>query len=338
MTTLSPILQNVLPLVIVALVVWVVVHARQQPLWAEAYRRLARNPLALIALGVICLYGLIAVLDSLQWRDTTTEEPKTVLDRLFAHVPQERTHSAPLATMTTGEPQLHALQGWHLLGTDGNGKDVLYQALKGCRTAMIIGGFTSLLVTPMALLFGLSAGYFGKRVDDAVQYTYTVLASIPDILLLIALLLVFGHGLDKLCYALGITNWVGLCRLVRGETLKHREREYVRAAKALGVSPLRILARHILPNLLPLVIISITLGFSGLVLAESILSYLGIGVEAGTGSWGNMIDAARLELAREPVVWWNLAAASTALFLIVLAFNLFGDALRDALDPRLRST
>ena len=115
-------------------------------------------------------------------------------------------------------------------------------------------------------------------------------------------------------------------------------REYVRAARALGVSPVRILARHILPNLLPLVIISITLGFSGLVLAESILSYLGIGVEAGTGSWGNMIDAARLELAREPVVWWNLAAASTALFLIVLAFNLFGDALRDALDPRLRST
>ena len=167
---------------------------------------------------------------------------------------------------------------------------------------MIIGGFTSLLVTPMALLFGMSAGYFGKRVDDAVQYTYTVLASIPDILLLIALLLVFGHGLDKLCYALGITSWVGLCRLVRGETLKHREREYVRAAKALGVSPVCILARHILPNLLPLVIISITLGFSGLVLAESILSYLGIGVEAGMGSWGNMIDAARLELAREVIV------------------------------------
>src|SRR5712691_1298867 len=338
MATLPPILHNGLPLIIVTLVVWAVLHARKQPLWAEAYRRLAHNPLALMALSIICLYGVIAVLDSLQWSDTQTEEPKTVLDRLFAQVPQERTYSAPLATMTTGEPQLHALQGWHLLGTDGNGKDVLYQALKGCRTAMIIGGFTSLLVTPMALLFGMSAGYFGRRVDDAVQYTYTVLASIPDMLLLIALLLVFGHGLDKLCYALGITSWVGLCRLVRGETLKHREREYVRAAKALGVSPMRILARHILPNLLPLVIISITLGFSGLVLAESILSYLGIGVEAGTGSWGNMIDAARLELAREPVVWWNLAAASTALFLIVLAFNLFGDALRDALDPRLRST
>src|SRR4029453_7503503 len=112
MTTLFPLLQNVLPLVIVMLVVWAVVHARQQPLWAEAYRRLAHNPLALIALGIICLYGVIAVLDSLQWSDTTIEEPKTVLDRLFAQVPQERTYSAPLATMTTGEPQLHAVQGW----------------------------------------------------------------------------------------------------------------------------------------------------------------------------------------------------------------------------------
>src|SRR5262249_11176381 len=163
MATLSSILQNVLPLVIVMLVVWAVMHARQQPLWAEAYRRLARNPLALMALSVICLYGVIAVLDSLQWRDTTTEEPKTVLDRLFAHVPQERTYSAPLATMTTGEPQLHALQGWHLLGTDGNGKDVLYQALKGCRTAMIIGGFFSPPGHPLAHAFGMSARAFATR-------------------------------------------------------------------------------------------------------------------------------------------------------------------------------
>jgi peptide/nickel transport system permease protein len=150
--------------------------------------------------------------------------------------------------------------------------------------------------------------------------------------------LVFGRGLDKLCYALGITSWVGLCRLIRGETLKHRDREYVRAARALGVSSWRIMGRHILPNLLPTVIISVTLGFSGLVLSETILSYLGIGVDAGTGSWGNMIDAARLELARDPIIWWNLEGATSALFLLVLAFNLFGDALRDAIDPRLRSS
>jgi peptide/nickel transport system permease protein len=182
------------------------------------------------------------------------------------------------------------------------------------------------------------AGYFGKWVDDGIQYVYTTLASIPEILLLIALLLVLGRGLVNIAIALGITSWVGLCRLARAETLKHRDREYVRAARALGVSSPRILLRHILPNMLPVVIISVTLGVSGLVLSEAVLTYLQVGVEAGTGSWGNMVDAARLELAREPIIWWNLTAAAVAMFLLVLAFNLFGDALRDAVDPRLRSS
>jgi peptide/nickel transport system permease protein len=329
---------NLLPFITVGLLLWGVVRAKRQPLWAEAYRRLAQNRIALAALAVICLYGLVAVLDSISWQDNRTSDPKTVLDRAFAQIPVERTYSAPFATATTGEPHPHPLVGKHLLGTDASGKDVLFQTLKGCRTAMIIGGFTSLIITPIALLFGMSAGYFGKRVDDGVQYVYTVFASIPDILLLIALLFVLGRGLDKLCYALGATGWVGLCRLVRGETLKHRDREYVRAARALGMSNARVLYRHILPNLLPIVIISVTLGFSGLVLSETILSYLGIGVAADQGSWGNMIDAARNELTREPIIWWNLAAASTALFVLVLAFNVFSDALRDAIDPRLRSS
>jgi peptide/nickel transport system permease protein len=335
--TFWPIFNNVLPFLIVAALIAVVVRAGQQPLWAEAYRRLRSNTIAMIALAVICLYGLVAVLDSVSWQDNKTTRPQTILDRIFKNVPQERTYSAPGATMTFGEPHPQKLKGKHTLGTDGNGQDVVVQTLKGCRTAIIIGGFTSLIATPLALFFGMMAGYFGKRVDDAVQYTYSVVSSIPDILLLIALLLVFGRGLDKLCYALGVTSWVGLCRLTRGETLKHRDREYVRAARALGVSPWRIMQKHILPNLLPTVIISVTLGFSGLVLSETILSYLGIGVDAGTGSWGNMIDAARLELARDPIIWWNLAGATTALFLLVLAFNIFGDALRDAIDPRLRT-
>ncbi len=216
------------------------------------------------------------------------------------------------------------------------GNDVLYVTLKGCRTALIIAGLTTLIATPLALLFGLLAGYFGKRVDDAIQYFYTTLDSIPGILLLIALLMVLGRGLTQICIAMGVTSWVGLCRLVRGETLKHREREYVRAARALGVSHFQIMFRHILPNLLPIVIISITLSLSGLILTEVTLTYLGLGLEPGAGSWGAMIDAARLELAREPIVWWNLVSASIAAFLLVLSLNLFGDALRDALDPRLR--
>ncbi len=329
-------LSNLIPLLLISGFVWGVKRAGRTPLWKEAYRRLRSNWLAMTALGIISLYVFTALCDSISWRDNRNAPNRSIVDRVFER-PTEPTYSYPMADMTFGEPTPRPLKAKHLLGTDGVGKDVLYLTLKGCRTAMIIGGLTLAISTPLALLFGMMAGYFGKRVDDAVQYFYTVLDSIPGILLLISLLLILGRGLPQLCVALGVTSWVGLCRLSRGETLKHREREYVRAARALGVSHGRILFRHILPNLLPIVIINVTLGFSGLVLNEAILSYLQLGVAAGTGSWGNMIDAARLELAREPVIWWNLSSASIALFVLVLAFNIFGDALRDSIDPRLSS-
>jgi peptide/nickel transport system permease protein len=328
---------NLVPLVIPIGFVAAIAMVARQPLWAEAFRRMRRNRLAMIALAVIGVYVLIGMLDSIGWKNNKNAPYKTVIDRVFER-PVERSYSAPFAKTTTGEATPHKLTGVHILGTDGVGKDVFHLTLKGTRTALIIGLFTSLIATPLALLFGMPAGYFGKRVDDGVVYVYTVLDSIPSILLLIVLVLMMGRGLDKLCIALGITSWVGLCRLARGETLKHRERDYVRAARALGLSHGRILLRHILPNLMPIVIISVTLGISGLMLTEAILSYLQLGVEAGVGSWGNMIDGARLELAREPIIWWNLLSASAALFLLVLAFNLVGDALRDAIDPRLRTS
>ena len=335
---MGTLISNLIPLVVVAVLIALVVRAGRTPLWKEAYRRIGRNKIALAALGVICLYGGVAVLDSISWQDSKTSDPQSILDRLWAKVPAERTYSAPFATMTTGEPTLHPLTGRHILGTDGNGRDVILRAMKGCRTAMIIGGLTQLIVLPIGLFFGIMAGYYGRRVDDAIQYTYTVIGSIPDILLLITLVLVLGRGLDKICYALGFTSWIGLCRLVRGETLKHREREYVRAARSLGVSNARIMARHILPNLLPIVIITMVLSFSGFVMSETILTYLGVGVPPEMGSWGNMIDGARMELTREPMIWWNLAAASISLFLLVLSFNILGDAIRDAIDPRLRTS
>jgi ABC-type dipeptide/oligopeptide/nickel transport systems, permease components len=334
---------NLVPCCVVALLLFAIWRAGKQPLWAEAYRRLRRNKVAIFALVIIGLYGTLALLESLGTTDKASQTRITLLDRIAqktgALAVQERYYSAPLATMTTGEanPQPLKAPGQHLLGTDGVGNDVLLQTLKGARTAFLIGGGTLLISTPLALLFGLMAGYYGKWQDDLIQYIYGVLASIPTILLLIALILVLGRGPVQICVALGITSWVGLCRLTRGETLKHRDREYVRGAKALGVSDFGILTRHILPNLLPVVIISLTLGFSGLVLQESILAYLGLGVGGNIGSWGNMIDAARDELAREPVIWWNLTSASVALFILVLAFNFLGDALRDAIDPRLRS-
>lgn len=327
--------ENLLLFVLAGLIAVSAWRARTQPLWAEAYRRLGRNRMAIAALAVIGIYTAIGMLDSVGWKDRSGDR-KTVLDRVFGREP-ERYYSAPMAAWTTGEPTPHRLKAKHIMGTDGSGEDVLYQTLKGCRTALILGGLTSLIATPLALIFGLLAGYFGKWIDDAIQYFYQVLASIPNILLLIALMMVLGRGVLQLCLALGVTSWVRLCRLSRGETLKHRDREYVRAARALGLGHGRILLRHVLPNLLPVIIVSVTVSLSELVLAEAILSYLQLGVPQGVGSWGNMIDGARLELAREPVIWWSLVSASTALFVLVLAFNIFGDALRDAIDPRLRS-
>lgn len=226
---------------------------------------------------------------------------------------------------------------YHVLGTDKVGNDVLYRALKGVRTALIIGGFTTIIAVPFAILFGVVAGYFGGRIDDVVQYIYTTLASIPGILLIVAFMLLFGRGLFNLCLIMGIAGWTGLCRLLRGETLKLRELEYIQAAKAFGVGPARIILRHIVPNVMHLVLISFLLRFSGLVLAEAMLSYLQIGVEPTRGSWGSMIDLARMELAREPIVWWSLSAAFVFMVVLVLSANLFGDAVRDALDPRLRT-
>jgi peptide/nickel transport system permease protein len=140
-----------------------------------------------------------------------------------------------------------------------------------------------------------------------------------------------------LCIILGVTSWTSLCRLLRGETLKLREMDYVQAATAFGVGHFRILSRHILPNVLHIVLITVVLDFSGLVLAEAVLSYVNIGVDPSMNSWGNMINSARLELAREPVVWWSLSAALIFMFTLVLSANLFADVVRDAFDPRLRT-
>jgi peptide/nickel transport system permease protein len=327
---------NVPPVVIAALLVWLFRRSRREPLWAEAYRRLRRNRMAMGAVLTISLYGGVVFLDSVSWQGSSIEEPRTVVDRLFDR-PFEKTYSEPLGSTTVGEVTPHPLHGRHLFGTDSIGKDVLYAVLKGFRTAFIIGGLACLVAVPIAVTLGLSAGYFGGVLDDVVQYVYTVFGSIPDILLIVALVLMLGKGLSSICLAMGLTSWVGLCRLIRGETLKHRDREYVRAARALGAGPVRILVVHILPNLLPAIIISVTLLFSSLALYETILAYLGVGVGSNYGSWGNMIDSARDELTRDPSVWWNLVFSSGALLVMVLSLNVLADALRDAIDPRLRT-
>ncbi len=314
-------------------------HAARDRFWRENAIQLWRR--RKIALAVVAVYLLIALLDSVAWVDAASEanaltsgKPRTVIDRIFSpETFKEASYSAPLASVEFygGRPLAHP--GAHLLGTDLLGRDVVYRTLKGVRVALLIGGLTSLVVIPIALLFGVSAGYWGRRIDDAVFFAMTVLASVPSLLLLIALIMVLGRGTVQVCVALGVTGWVHFCRIARGETLKLREADFVAAARALGVSEITIIRRHILPNIAHLIIITFALSFTALVLSETILSYLGIGLD---GSWGQMIDQARNELSRTPIVWWNLAGASVGLFVLVLAVNMIADAMRDIIDPRTR--
>ena len=244
---------------------------------------------------------------------------------------------------------------YHVLGTDKVGQDILYQSLKSIRVALVIGTLTSLVMLPFALLLGIMAGYFRGWIDDVIQYIYTTLNSIPSVLLIAAAVLMMQVYIEThpeifetiasradlrllfLCIILGITSWTGLCRLLRGETMKLRELEYIQAAHAFGVSHWRIITRHILPNVMHIVLIATVMDFSGLVLAEAVLSYVGVGVDPSMISFGTMINAARLEMAREPMVWWALLAAFGFMFTLVLSANLFADAVQNALDPRTRT-
>jgi len=316
-------------------------YVRRERLWREAAVELWRR--RRLAIVIIAIYMTIGLVDSIAWKGgvpegtvgTLPNATLSLLDRAFLDS-REASYSAPFADSEFYGGRALRRPGGHMLGTDILGRDVFYRTLKGARVALLIGGLTSLLAIPLALLFGVGAGYFGGRFDDFVFFLISILASMPGLLLLIALIMVMGTGTVSVCVALAVTSWVGFCRMSRAETLKIRELDYIVAARALGVSEMKIIWRHILPNLTHLIVITFVLMFSGHVLSEAVLSWLGIGVD---GSWGQMIDGARDELSREPVVWWNIGAAGTALFGLILAVNSVGDAVRDVLDPRtLRET
>ncbi|MGE0874457.1 MAG: ABC transporter permease [Burkholderiales bacterium] len=258
------------------------------------------------------------------------------------------------AILALAGPMLALSQAYHVFGTDKVGQDVMLQALKSIRTSLVIGTLTTLVLLPLGVLLGIAAGYFKGWVDDVIQYVYTTLNSIPGVLLIAAAVLMMQVYIDShpelfptaahradlrlllLCMILGLTSWTGLARLLRGESLKLAELEYIQAAHAFGVPHSRVIARHILPNVSHIVIIALVMDFSGLVLAEAVLSYVGVGVDPSTTSFGTMINSARLEMSRDPIVWWSLAAAFTFMFTLVLAANLFADAVRDGFDPRVR--
>jgi peptide/nickel transport system permease protein len=275
------------------------------------------------------------------WRDETDARWRAALGTL-------------VALCLVAGPAWMLADGYHLLGTDRTGNDVFYQSLKSIRTAFVIGTLATLATLPFAVVLGLMAGWFKGWVDEVIQYVYTVLSSVPNVLLIAACVLMVQVYLDQnldrfetgaeradlklflLCVILGVTGWAGLCRLLRAETLKLRELEYVQAATAFGVGPWRIMARHLMPNVMHLVLITTVLDFSGLILYEAVLSYVGVGVDPSMNSFGGMINLARSEMSRDPLVWWSFAAAFGFMVTVVLAANFFADGVRDAFDPRAR--
>ncbi|MGE4130312.1 MAG: ABC transporter permease [Bdellovibrionales bacterium] len=284
--------------------------AEGRSLWADAVIRLKRDRIAVISFVVICAYLLMALLCSVGIMFPNYD----VTDKTIAY-------------------QAPSLQHW--MGTDIFGRDVLSRAAHGTITSLVVGFFGSALAVLIGTVFGALAGYFGGWVDEMIVWFYTTIDTIPYILLVVAFSFVMGPSLGTLCLAIGLSSWIGHCRIIRGEFMKHRDREYVHGAQALGAGHSRRIFLHILPNTFHLVLINFSLGFVSAVKAEVIFSYLGIGVKPGTPSWGMMISDAKLELARE--VWWGGAAATLLMFFLVLAFTLFNDALRDALDPKLKS-
>jgi peptide/nickel transport system permease protein len=303
--------------------------------------------------GVILLW-LLALRQSKKYRHTITHSIKAIIHNTTSS--QWRTFTIVLTCLfIIAAITAEFSTGYHVLGTDKIGDSVLYQSLKSIRTGILIGTLTTLVMLPFAIMLGIAAGYFRGWIDDVIQYIYTTLNSIPGVLLIASSILMLQVHLDNnadeytslleradlrllfLCMILGVTSWTGLCRYLRAESLKLREMDYIAAARTMGVGHGTIITRHILPNVMHIVLITVVLDFSGLVLAEAVLAYVQIGVDPTTESWGNMINSARLEMARDPIVWWSLTAAFVFMLVLVLAANLFSDAVRDALDPRGRS-
>jgi ABC-type dipeptide/oligopeptide/nickel transport system permease subunit len=276
-------------------------------LFQSAIKRILTEKLSLTAFIIVVLYFVIALL--------------TFLGVVASDWGKE------VAT-SYAEPS-----GMVWFGADIFGRSVAMKVIKATETAVMLGIVVSLISMIIGTTLGMIAGYFGGVVDDIIVWFMTTFASIPSIMLLISIAFILGKGTVTVFLALGVTSWLGLCRIVRAEVMKHRDREYVQAANAIGASHSRKLIKHILPNISHLLIINFTQTFDSAIKAEVLLSFLGLSV-VGRPSWGQMIDDAKLELSRG--VWWQLAAATLAMFVIVLAFNVLGDALRDALDPKLK--
>jgi len=276
----------------------------------RAFKKLLRQPFVVTCFIIILLYigvailGYLDMLPNFQERVGTSYEPPS-FDKISK-----------------------------IFGCDIFGRSILYKLLAGTKTAITIGFLVTGIAIPVGISLGAVGGYYGGKVDGLIVWLYSVVVSVPYILLIIAISYVLGKGLLSICIAMGSIFWVNLCRLTRGEFIKHKNREYVLASKMLGANNFRVIFRHILPNVIHLAIITASLMILAAIKSEVILTFLGVGIQDGA-SWGSMISDATGELVIG--IWWPLCATILAMFFIIYSLNIVGDALRDALDPKLVS-
>ncbi len=336
---------------------------RKDTMWRRAWLQLRRNRLAMVCLFIISLYAAswiiaewtywkrdLAGLTEQWFGSLLPEGARTWLKEKSKERPDYARSNDEIRNMHSTmfkEPPRDWEGGkmgyWfsYPLGTDFAGRDNLLRLMQGGRIAFELAILVAVISITIGFTLGALAGYFGGWIDDAIVYVYSVFASVPDILLIIAITYVTKQipavnqfYLLPIAIGLGLTGWVGLCRLIRGEFIKLRERPYVLAATSLGAGHARVMFKHIAPNVMHLIIINFTIRFPGLVMTETVLTYLGLGIQTEP-SWGAMINDARQRLWVGN--WWELGGVLVVMFFFVLALNLFGDALRDALDPKLRS-
>jgi peptide/nickel transport system permease protein len=270
------------------------------------WRNLRRNPLALAGMAAVTLLFVVAV--TAPW--------------LAPFDPAEFDRSRILAS-----PSLR-----HWLGTDALGRDVFSRLVFGSRVSLAVGFVSVGISIVIGAVLGALAGYFGGAVDSAVMRLVDLMLCFPSMFLILAVIAFVGPGIWNVMAVIGLTGWMGVCRLVRAEFLTLRERDYVAAARALGAGPLRIIFRHLLPNAMAPVLVAAVLGVAGAILTESALSFLGLGVQPPTPSWGNILADGRANI---DIAWWLSVFPGLAIMVTMLGYNLFGEGLRDALDPRL---
>ncbi|WP_041082556.1 ABC transporter permease [Thermotoga profunda] len=284
-------------------------------IYKDAYKRLKRNKPAIFGLVFIIIIVFVAIFAPL----LAPADPNKIdlQNRL----------------KPSGSPSRICKNGVYLLGSDEYGRDILSRLLYGARVSLMIGVVTQLITTIIGVIIGALAGYYGGAIDMIMMRVADMLFAFPDLLFYIGMMFALGPGIVNMFIALSVIGWAGKARLVRSQVIALKETEFVEAAKAQGLSDFRIITKHILPNCMGPIIVSVSIGIPGSILAEAGLSFLGLGILPPTASWGNMIRSASSYLRIQP---WYAVWPGLVLMLTTFAFNLLGDGLRDALDPRLK--